>query len=51
VPSEEAYRAFVAPEGPANGLFEKHGLAPTTLEDHPVIRAYGARSRVNEASL
>ena len=50
-PSEEAYRAFVAPEGPASGLFEKHGLAPTTLEDHPVIRAYGARSRVDEASL
>ena len=27
-PSEEAYRAFVGPEGPANALFEKHGLEP-----------------------
>ena len=50
-PSEEAYRAFIGPGGPASGLFEKHGLVPTTLEDHPVIRAYGARSRVDEESL
>jgi hypothetical protein len=46
-PSEDAYRAFFAPGGPANALFEQHGLVPTTREDFPVIRAYAARSRVD----
>ena len=46
-PSEEVYREFF--EGPASALFEKHGLTPTTHEDYPVIRAYGARSRLDEA--
>jgi hypothetical protein len=48
-PSEGAYRAFVGPGGPASALFEKHGLVPATREDFPVIRAYAARSRVDEA--
>ena len=47
-PSEAAYRAFFDQTGPAMALFEKHGLVPTTREDHPVIRAYGARSRLDE---
>jgi hypothetical protein len=46
-PSEETYRAFFDSGGPANALFEKHGLVPTAREDHPVIRAYGARSRLD----
>jgi hypothetical protein len=45
-PSEEAYRAFF--DGPAGALLEKHGLVPTSREDHPVIRAYGAGSRLDE---
>jgi hypothetical protein len=49
-PSEEVYREFFAPEGPASALFEKHGLVPTTHEDYPVIRAYGAWSRLDDAS-
>lgn len=48
-PSEDVYREFFAPESPASALFEKHGLMPTTSEDYPVIRAYGARSRLDEA--
>ena len=47
-PSQEAFEAFFGPDGPARALFEKHGLVPTTLEDFPVIRAYGARSRLDE---
>jgi hypothetical protein len=47
-PSQGAYREFF--EGPARALFEKHGLAPTASEDYPVIRAYGARSRLDDAS-
>jgi hypothetical protein len=47
-PSEEVYREFFEPGGPAATLFEKHGLVPTTREDFPVIRAYGARSRLDE---
>jgi hypothetical protein len=49
-PSEEVYREFFDPEGPASALFAKHGLEPTTSEDYPVIRAYGARSRLDDAS-
>ena len=49
-PSEEVYREFFDSEGPAGALFEKHGLVPTTREDHPVLRAYAARSRVDESS-
>ena len=48
-PSEEAYRTFFAEGGPANALFEKHGLVPTTREDYPVIRAFGAQSRLDDA--
>jgi len=48
-PSEEAYRTFFAPGGPASAMFEKHGLLPAAREDFPVIRAYAARSRVDEA--
>jgi hypothetical protein len=47
-PSEEVYREFFKPGGPAAALFEKHGLVPTTREEFPVIRAYGARSRLDE---
>jgi hypothetical protein len=46
-PSEEAYHAFFDPDGPAGALFAKHGLVPTTREDHPVIRAFGARTRLD----
>jgi hypothetical protein len=49
-PSEEVYREFFDPEGPASALFAKHGLVPTTSEDYPVIRAYGAQSRLDDAS-
>jgi hypothetical protein len=49
-PSVEAYRAFFEPGGPAMALFEKHGLIPTSREDHPVIRAYGAFSRLDEGT-
>jgi hypothetical protein len=49
-PSEEVYREFFEPGGPAAALFKKHGLVPTIREDHPVIRAYGARSRLDEPS-
>jgi hypothetical protein len=49
-PSEEVYREFIAPGGPASALFEKHGLVPATREDYPVIRAFGAQSRLDEAS-
>jgi hypothetical protein len=45
-PSEEVYHAFV--NGPASALFAKHGLVPTSREDHPVIRAYSAGSRVDQ---
>jgi hypothetical protein len=31
-------------------LLEKHGLTPTRREDHPVIRAYGAFSRLDEGT-
>jgi hypothetical protein len=48
-PSEEAYRTFFAADGPAMALFDKHGLVPASREDHPVIRAYGARTRLDEA--
>jgi hypothetical protein len=47
-PSEEVYRSFFGPDGPGLALFEKHGLVPTTREDYPVIRAYGARSRLDD---
>jgi hypothetical protein len=47
-PSEEVYREFF--EGPASALFEKHGLVPTTSDDYSVIRAYGAQSRLDDAS-
>lgn len=50
-PSEEVYRSFFAEGGPASALFEKHGLVPTTREDYPVIRAFGAQSRLDDASL
>jgi hypothetical protein len=49
-PSEEAFQEFFGPDGPARALFEKHGLVPATLEDYPVVRAYGGRSRLDEAS-
>jgi hypothetical protein len=49
-PSEEVYREFFAPGGPAYALFEKHGLVPTTREDYPVLRAFAARARVDESS-
>jgi hypothetical protein len=49
-PSEEVYREFFEPGGPASALFEKHGLVPTTREDYRVIRAYGARSLLDETS-
>jgi hypothetical protein len=47
-PSEEAYRLFFDPGGPAAALFERHGLVPTTREDHPVIRAFAAQSRLDD---
>jgi hypothetical protein len=47
-PSEEAYHTFFAPGGPAMALFEKHSLVPTSREDHPVVRAYGAYARLDE---
>lgn len=47
-PSEEVYRAFFAEGGRASALFEKHGLVPTTREDYPVIRAFGAQSRLGD---
>jgi hypothetical protein len=46
-PSEEVYRSFFGPGGPAAALFERHGLVPTTREDHPVIRAYASGARVD----
>lgn len=49
-PSEEVYREFFDPEGPAFALFEKHGLVPTAREDYPVIRGFAARARVDESS-
>jgi hypothetical protein len=49
-PSEEVYREFFDPDGPASALFARHGLVPTTREDYPVIRAYAARARVDEAA-
>lgn len=49
-PSEEVYREFFDPDGPASALFARHGLVPTTREDYQVIRAYAARSRVDEAA-
>ena len=48
-PSEEVFRAFFAPGSPMMALLEKHGLSPTRCEDYPVIRAYAARARVDEA--
>jgi hypothetical protein len=47
-PSEEVFRSFFAPNGPMMLSFEKHGLLPATREDYPVIRAYAARSRVDQ---
>jgi hypothetical protein len=47
-PSEDVYRTFFEPDGPAMALFEKHGLVPASREDYPVIRAYGALSRLDE---
>ena len=47
-PSEEAYRASIAEGSPLSALAEKHGLVPTTREDYPVIRAFGAQSRLDE---
>jgi hypothetical protein len=47
-PSEEVYREFFAPGGPAEALFERHGLVPVTREDYPVIRAYASGVRVDE---
>ena len=44
-PSEEAYRAFF--DGPGSALFARHGLVPTSREDYPVLRAYGARTRLD----
>ena len=49
-PSEDVYRSFFEPGGPAMALFEKHGLVPTTREDYPVIRAFAARSRLDTAT-
>lgn len=49
-PSEDVYRQFFAPGGPAMALFEKHGLVPETREDYPVIRAYAGGRRVDERS-
>ena len=46
-PSEEVYRAFFDPDGPASALFAKHGLVPASREDYPVIRAYGSGSRLD----
>ena len=45
-PSEEAYNAFF--DGPGGALFAEHGLVPTSREDHPVLRAYGAGRRLDE---
>ena len=47
-PSEEVYRAFFAEGGAGSALAEKHGLVPTTREDYPVIRAFGAQSRLDD---
>lgn len=49
-PSEEAYRRFFSEGGPAAALFEKHGLVPTSREDHPVVRAYGTGERIDDRS-
>ena len=46
-PSEEVYRTFFDPDGPASALFEKHGLVPASREDYPVLRAYGSGSRLD----
>ena len=46
-PSEEVYRAFFDPDGPASALFAKHGLVPASREDYPVIRAYGSGTRLD----
>jgi hypothetical protein len=50
-PSEEAYRKFVSPGGAASALFERHGLVPVSREDHPVIRAYAGRTRVDDGPI
>jgi hypothetical protein len=50
-PSVEVYREFFAVGGPMSALAEKHGLVPTTREDYPVIRAYGAQSRLDDSPL
>jgi len=34
-PSEDVYRQFFGPGGPAAALFETHGLLPATREDYP----------------
>jgi hypothetical protein len=47
-PSEDVYRTFFEPGGPAAALFEKHGLVPAIREDYPVIRAYASGVRVDE---
>ena len=43
-PSEQVYHEFV--EGQGLELMARHGLVPTSREDHPVTRAYanGARA-------
>jgi hypothetical protein len=46
-PSEEVYRTFFGPDGPGAALFDRHGLVPAAREDHPIIRAYAAGSRVD----
>jgi hypothetical protein len=50
-PSEQAYRSFFGPDGAGAALFERHGLVPTSREDHPVIRAYASRTRVDDRSV
>jgi hypothetical protein len=45
-PSEEVYRSFF--EGAGAALFERHGLVPTSREDHPVVRAYCSGMRVDD---
>ena len=46
-PSSDVYHAFFD-EGPGLALLQRHGLVPSSREDHPVVRAYGGRVRVDE---
>jgi hypothetical protein len=48
-PSREVYEAFFD-TGPGAALFERHGLVPSSREDHPVLRAYASGSRLDDTA-